>query len=82
MARHLLQIHILQDAPSLSGYENGSSPRCDEVAGPDGVIPAHDVLRLRVEYNPTRQALRDELVARGWFAKNAAARRPLSELAP
>ena len=34
----------------------------------DGVIPARDVLKLRVEYNATREALREELVARGWFA--------------
>ena len=31
------------------------------------MIPAQDVFKLRVEYNATREALREELVARGWF---------------
>jgi uncharacterized protein (TIGR04222 family) len=53
-----------------------------EVAGPEGVISAIRVPRLRAAFNPTRQALRDDLVAHGWFAKNAAARRrPLYILA-
>jgi uncharacterized protein (TIGR04222 family) len=80
--KHLLQIHILQDAPSLSGYEKQLFATMREVAGPEGVISALRVPRLRAAFNPTRQALRDDLVAHGWFANNAAARRrPLYILA-
>jgi uncharacterized protein (TIGR04222 family) len=80
--RHLLQIRILQDAPELSGYEEQPFTTLRDVAGPEGVIPAIRISRLRAAFNPTRQALRDDLVARGWFAKNAASRRrPLYILA-
>ncbi|HEX3271481.1 MAG TPA: TPM domain-containing protein [Ktedonobacterales bacterium] len=64
-----LGIRILQSAPDLNGYEQRLFATITEVAGPDGVIPAQDVLKLRLEYNPTREALHDELVARGWFAR-------------
>jgi len=64
-----LGIRILQPAPSLDGYERRLFATITEIAGPDGVIPARDVLKLRLEYNPTREALHDELVARGWFAQ-------------
>jgi uncharacterized membrane protein YgcG len=80
--RHLLQIRILQDAPGLSGYEEQLFTTMRDVAGPEGVIPAIRISRLRAAFNPTRLALRDDLVARGWFAKNAASRRrPLYILA-
>jgi uncharacterized protein (TIGR04222 family) len=79
---HLLQIRILQATPSLSGYEAQLFATLLEFAGPEGVIPAIRVPRLRAAFNPTREALRDDLVARGWFAKNAASRRrPLFILA-
>jgi uncharacterized protein (TIGR04222 family) len=80
--KHLLQIDILQATPSLSGYEKQLFATMREFADPEGVIPAIRVPRLRAAFNPTREALRDDLVARGWFAENAAARRrPLFILA-
>jgi hypothetical protein len=43
---------------------------------------ASRIARLRRRFNPTRVALRDDLVARGWFAQDAASRRrPLYILA-
>jgi uncharacterized protein (TIGR04222 family) len=80
--KHLLQIRILQATPSLSGYEEQLFATMREVASPEGVIPAIRIPRLRAEFNPTRQALRDDLVARGWFAQDAGSRRrPLFILA-
>jgi uncharacterized protein (TIGR04222 family) len=64
-----LSIRILRREPDLSGYEQRLFAAITEIAGSDGVIPVRDVLKLRLEYNPTREALRDELVARGWFTR-------------
>jgi uncharacterized membrane protein YgcG len=64
-----LSIRILWRESNLSGYEQQLFSAITAVAGPDSVIPARDVLKLRLEYNPTREALREELVARGWFAR-------------
>jgi uncharacterized membrane protein YgcG len=80
--KHLLQIRILQATPGLSGYEERLFGALQEVAGPEGVIPAIRISRVRAAFNPARAALRDDLVVRGWFGKNAASRRrPLYILA-
>ena len=62
-----LRIQVLESTPDLKGYERQLFGAITGVAGDDGVIPAQDVFKLRVEYNATREALREELVARGWF---------------
>jgi uncharacterized membrane protein YgcG len=64
-----LGIRILWPEPSLGGYEQSLFATIAEIAGPDGVIPPRDVLKLRLEYNSTREALHDELVTRGWFTR-------------
>jgi uncharacterized protein (TIGR04222 family) len=80
--RDKLGIRILQTAPNLSGYEERLFGALQDVAGPEGVISATRIARLRAGFNPTRDALRDDLVARGWFAQDAASRRrPLYILA-
>jgi uncharacterized protein (TIGR04222 family) len=80
--RNKLGVRILQPTPNLSGYEERLFTTLQEVAGPEGVIGASRIARLRARFNPTRQALRDDLVARGWFAQDAASRRrPLYILA-
>jgi uncharacterized protein (TIGR04222 family) len=77
-----LGIRILQLTPNLSGYEERLFATLQEVAGPEGAIPASRIARLRARFNPTRDALRDDLVTRGWFAQDAASRRrPLYILA-
>jgi uncharacterized protein (TIGR04222 family) len=80
--RDKLGIHILQPTPNLSGYEERIFAALQEVAGPEGVISASRIARLRTRFNPARETLRDDLVARGWFAQDAASRRrPLYLLA-
>jgi uncharacterized protein (TIGR04222 family) len=80
--KHLLQIRILQATPGLSGYEGRLFSALQEVAGPGGVVSAIRVPRVRAAFSPSRAALRDDLVARGWFAQNAPSRRrPLYILA-
>ncbi|HEY7022199.1 MAG TPA: TPM domain-containing protein [Ktedonobacterales bacterium] len=77
-----LRIHVLQATPDLSGYEQRLFATITEDADSDGVISSRDLGKLRGDYNPTRLALRDDMVARGWFAQDAAARRkPLFILA-
>jgi uncharacterized membrane protein YgcG len=70
-----LQIRILQATPNLSGYEERLFATMQEVAGPEGVIPANRIAKLRADFNPTRKALREDLVARSWFAQDAGSRR-------
>jgi uncharacterized protein (TIGR04222 family) len=77
-----LGVRILQPTPNLSGYEERLFTTLQEVAGPEGAVPASRIARLRASFNPTREALRNELVAHGWFAQDAASRRrPLYILA-
>jgi uncharacterized membrane protein YgcG len=82
-----LRIQVLESTPDLKGYERQLFGAITGVAGDDGVIPAQDVFKLRVEYNATREALREELVARGWFASEITTQAPrlmdrLRELGP
>jgi len=77
-----LGVRILQPEPDLRGYEERLFATVQEIAGPEDVIPASRIARLRASFNPTREALRDDLVSRSWFAQDAASRRrPLFSLA-
>jgi uncharacterized membrane protein YgcG len=84
---HALGIRILQTAPDLMGYERQLFGTITDAAGDDGVIPAREVLKLRVEYSATREVLREDLVARGWFTPEVTMKGPrlmdrLRELEP
>jgi uncharacterized protein (TIGR04222 family) len=76
-----LRIHVLQATPDLSDYEQRHFATITEDADSDGIISSHDLGKLRGDYNPTRLALRNDMVARGWFAQDAAHRKPVFILA-
>jgi uncharacterized membrane protein YgcG len=70
-----LRVHVLQATPELSGYEQRLFTTISEDADSVGIISSRDLGQLRGDYNPARLALRDDMVARGWFAQDAMARR-------
>jgi uncharacterized protein (TIGR04222 family) len=69
-----LRIRVLETEPDLKGYERQPFGAITSVAGDDGVIPAQDVSKLLVEYSATREALQEEMIARGWFVPEAIVR--------
>jgi uncharacterized membrane protein YgcG len=72
-----LRIRVLQTEPDLKGFERELFATITDDADSDGIIPSRDLGRLRGDYNQARLALRDDMIARGWFAQDAARRKPI-----
>ncbi|HEU5346474.1 MAG TPA: TPM domain-containing protein [Ktedonobacterales bacterium] len=61
------QIRLLSDGRGLTGYERVLWQVLAAQAAPEGIIPAERMYHVTTSWQPAMDALRDELLGRGWF---------------
>jgi uncharacterized membrane protein YgcG len=73
--RRKAQVRLLDRAPQVASFEDEVYRSIADVADADGLVVANDLPKLRSRWPSAKNALRAELVSRGWYDPGAGARR-------
>jgi len=70
-----VQIRLLEQAPKLSGYEERLWHALEIAADDEGVVTSANLPGVRSSWRSAKDALRADLIGRGWYDPDAGARR-------